>query len=196
MEADLLKIITKRQAPEIEFAALVNSFDKKLMEFNPVQKSFEIKKYFLNGGIKSVTKKLLNDKIVSETSLYEYTTKSGKIKKDFKGLYVFFHDKTPIYVGISKGVIGRILQHVKGHSHNTSTLAYTIGILRHQLLTGEKYIGARKEFDFKANVTPVKEFLLKQRIAFLPVQNTEELYLFEIYCAMQLQCFLNKFETH
>jgi hypothetical protein len=75
-------------------------------------------------------------------------------------------------------------------------LAYNIGLIRHQILNGEEYTGRRKEFDFNNNVTPAKDFLFKQKIAFLPIENSEELYLFEIFCAMKLGCWLNKFETH
>lgn len=126
----------------------------------------------------------------------DYKTKKGKVKKDFKGLYVFLNGDIPFYVGISKGVIGRIQQHLKGHSHNQSTLAYNIGLVRYQLMKGETYSGGRKHFDFKADVSPAKEFLLGQSLALLPMESDEEMYLFEIYCAMSLQCYLNKFETH
>jgi hypothetical protein len=196
LETTLLKTITKKQVYKTSFATIVKRFDKKLFNFNPIEKAFEIEKYFLKGGQVSVTERLLSDNLVSKNWLREYKTKNGKIKFDFKGLYVFVHSKTPIYVGISKGVIGRTLQHVKGHSHNTSTLAYNIGLIRYEIINGKKYVGGRKEFDFKAEVAPAKIFLLKQKIAFLPILNDEELYLFEIYCAMQLQCWLNKFETH
>jgi hypothetical protein len=196
LEATLLKTITKKQVYKTSFSDIIANFDKKLADFNPLENSFEIDKYFQKGGQVSITQKLIVDKRISKEWLREYTTKKGKIKTDFKGLYVFIHNITPIYVGISKGVIARIIQHVKGHSHNTSTLAYNIGLIRYEILNGEKYIGGRKQFDFKTDVTPAKDFLLKQKIAFLPISNDEELYLFEIYCAMQLQCWLNKFETH
>lgn len=197
LEKSLLEKIMHRQEHEISFADLVNSFEKKLADFNPVSNSFELAKYFKpkNGKVQ-VTKKLIEDGVIQKEWLREYKTKNGKLKKDFKGLYVFLSGDIPFYVGISKGVIGRIVQHLKGHSHYNSTLAYNISLHRHELLNGEKYTGKRNEFDFKSKVTPSKEFLLKQRIAVLPVKNDIELYLFEVYCAMQLQCSLNKFETH
>jgi hypothetical protein len=196
LEATLLETITKKQVYESSFSDLVKKFDEKLLDFDPVKNAFEVAKYFMKGGHVSVTKSLLSDNKISQGWLREYTTKNGNRKIDFKGLYVFVHKTTPIYVGISKGVIGRIIQHVKGHSHNTSTLAYNIGLIRYEIQKEEKYIGGRKEFDFETDVTPAKEFLLQQKIAFLPISNNEEMYLFEIFCAMQLQCWLNKFETH
>jgi len=196
IEEGLIEAIKKKQEYIKSFSEIVASFDKKLQDFNPVKNCFEIEKYFDNGGIVNVRKKLLGDGIVKDFWLREYKTKSGKVKLDFKGLYVYIHDETPIYVGISKGVISRTLQHLKGHSHHTSTLAYNIGLIRYQIQHTEEYSGHRKKFDFKINVVPAKEFLLKQKIAFIPIEDDQEMYLFEIYCAMNLQCWLNKFETH
>lgn len=197
LETQLLKLIIQKQVYKTSFKDLVASFETKLAQFDPPSRSFELKNYFLGKeGQVGITRHLLADRLIEEKWLRQYETKKGKVKKDFKGLYVFLHGDTPFYVGISKGVIGRIQQHLKGHSHNQSTLAYNIGLLRYEILKGEKYAGGRKHFDFKADVTPAKEFLLKQRLAFLPIENDEEMYLFEIYCAMSLQCWLNKFETH
>ena len=196
-EEDLIKKITEGQVYKTSFNDIVSGFETKLAEFNPINNCFEINKYFGNkGGIATARKKLVDDGIIKKSWLREYYTRSGKIKIDFKGLYIYIYEDTPIYVGISKGVIGRTLQHLKGHSHNTSSLAFNISLMRYEIQNGKQYNGHRKKFDFKTDVTPSKEFLLKQKIAFIPITNDVELYLFEIYCAMKLQCLLNKFETH
>ncbi len=196
-ENQILDTIKQKRICSATFEDLIKGFDKKLADFNPIVNCFEIEKYFGAGNGPSTTiKKLLCDRKIEPTWLREYMTKKGKTKNDFKGIYVFIHDKTPIYVGISKGVIGRILQHTKGHSHNTSTLAYNIGLIRYNIINRVEYSGGRKELNFETEVAPVKEFLMKQKIAFLPINNNEELYLFEIYVAMKLQTWLNKFETH
>ncbi len=144
----------------------------------------------------AATKKLFADGRIKSEWLRDYKTKKGKIKKVFKGLYIFINDNSPFYVAISKGVIGRLFQHTKGHNLNNSTLTYNIGLIRHEFLTGQKHTGDRKELNFKTEVEPVKEFLLLQKIASLPIDNHEELYLFEIFYSLKLQTFLNKFETH
>ncbi len=195
-----IKILTaikaKRTFPK-SFSDLVKDFDTKFANFDPTANCFEIGNYFGAGiGQVAATKKLIADGKIKSEWLREYQTKKGKTKNDFMGLYVFVNDNSPFYVGISKGVIGRIFQHTKGHNHNTSTLAYNIGLIRYELLTGQKHLGDRKELNFKTEVEPVKEFLLRQKIALLPIDNHEELYLFEIFCSMKLQTFLNKFETH
>ena len=197
LEIQILEEIRGRRDFTKSFSDLVNSFETKFNNFDPVSNSFEIGKYFGSGiGQVAATKKLIADGKIKSEWLRNYQTKKGKTKNDFMGLYVFVNDDLPFYVGISKGVIGRIFQHIKGHSHNTSTLAYNIGLIRFKLLTGQQHMGSRKELNFRSEVHPVKEFLLKQKIALLPIDNHEELYLFEIFCSMKLQTVLNKFETH
>lgn len=197
LEHTLLENLLQKQNYGKSFSEIVNNFEEKLASFDPVNNCIEIEKYFNTGnGLASIRKKLLDDHIFKSEDIYTYKTKSGKNKTDVKGLYVFVHESEPIYVGISRGLIHRTLQHLRGKSHNTSTLAYNIGLIRHKISQGEEYTGGRKDFDFNNNVTPAKVFLFKQKIAFLPIENSEELYLFEIFCAMKLGCWLNKFETH
>lgn len=194
------KILAAIKAPRTylkSFSDLVKDFETKFSNFDPLSNCFDIDNYFgIGKGQVTATKKLIADGKIKEEWLTEYITKKGKVKKDFIGLYVFINESSAFYIGISKGVIGRISQHVKGHSHHTSTLAYNIGIISSEIMTGQKYNGKRKEFKFKAEVEPIKKFLLKQKIALFPIDNHEELYLFEIFCSMKLQTFLNKFETH
>jgi len=199
LEHTLLETLLKKSVYRKSFSDIVNNFEEKLASFDPVNNCIEIEKYFnsnAGNGLASIQKKLLDDNVFKSEDIYTYKTKGGKNKTDVKGLYVFVHENEPIYVGISRGLVHRTLQHLRGKSHNTSTLAYNIGLIRHRIAQGEEYTGGRKDFDFNNNVTPAKDFLLKQKIAFLPIQNSEELYLFEIFCAMKLGCWLNKFETH
>jgi hypothetical protein len=188
----------KRSAQHPEtFHELTNNFEKKLDEFNPTQNCMRIKEFFgVDMGQVNATRALLQHQKIEENWLRDYSTKKGNIKSDFKGLYVFLHDNTPFYIGISKGVIGRILQHVKGTNHNSAPLAYNIAVKQSEFLTKEKYLGSRNDFDFKKEAKPVQEFLLNQQIAFLNIENDEELYLFEVYCSMKFSTDLNKFETH
>lgn len=184
------------QHPET-FHMLTNNFEKKLDEFNPTQNCMPIKDFFgVDMGPINATTALLQHQKIEENWLRDYSTKKGKTKRDFKGLYVFLNDNTPFYIGISKGVIGRILQHLKGNNHNSAPLAYNMALKRSEFITKDKYIGYRKDFDFKKEAKPVQEFLLNQQIAFLNIQNDEELYLFEVYCSMKFSTVLNKFETH
>lgn len=197
IENKIIASICKKQIGKMLFEEIVKGFEQKSNDFDPVKNCFEIEKYFgLGKGMSTSLKLLIKNGIVNREWLREYETINGNSKIDFKGLYVFIHKDRPFYVGISKGVIGRITQHVKGKNHNTSTLAYKIGLIRYKIVNGFEFAGKRKELDFQNEVEPVKSFLLKQRIVFIPIDNDEELSLFEIYCSMELGTLLNSFETH
>lgn len=197
IEHAVIKIITKKKYYTKSFNHITNNFENKLNGFNPVNNCFDIKKYFGRGiGDKTTKELLIKDDVIKREWLNKYKTKYGNIKSDIKGLYIFVHKNVPFYVGISKCLIRRISQHVKGKTHNTSTLAFNIGLLKYKIDNNKSFNGKRDDFNFVSEVEPVKEFLLKQSIAILPINNDEELALFEIYCAMELGTALNTFETH
>jgi hypothetical protein len=193
-EQEIIKQITEPRKISKTFKNIVEGFESKFDSFNPVGNCFEINCYFGEKLGKTTAKEMLiNDKKIKKEWL--------KGTSDFMGIYVFvhespLHERFPFYVGISQGVIGRIIQHTKGHSHNTASLAYKIGLIRYKLLNGKEYNGNRKDFNFETEVEPVKDFLLRQRIALFPINNPVELYLFETYCSMRLNTYLNNFETH
>lgn len=180
----LSQIKFKRKKYPQTFSQLVKEFPKKLKSFNYKQEAIEIETYFGEGkGLVTALKLLYQDKFI-------------KSERDFKGLYVYLDKGNPFYVGISKGVVKRTLQHTKGHNHQTSSLAYRIGQINYQHKTGNQWTGTRDEFDFKAYCGDAKEFLRGKQIAFLSIEDNTELYLFEVYCAMELGTEMNTFETH
>ena len=67
-------------------------------------------------------------------------------KEQFKGLYVFYINNTAIYVGISKNIRSRIMQHVNGAQHSTSTFAYKIAKIIFEEDEGKVYKGTKKDF--------------------------------------------------
>ncbi len=194
IQAKVVKSILKKRDTSKSFEDIVNGFEKKMYELNPVKNSFEIEKYFGEGKGKIIAKKLLKEDNKLKDDWFKI--KDGKQEEDFKGLYVFIHNDKPFYVGISKRVINRIIQHVRGNSHNKATLAYKMGLIHFKERKGYEYNGKRKDFDFENEVEPIKEFLMKQKIAFIGIDNDDELALFEIYCSMKLGTYLNTFETH
>ena len=168
---------------------MVNGFGEKLMNNNFLEKAIEINEYFGKGmGNASARTKLLQNKII----MRDWLDFSG----DFKGLYIFLHNNKPFYFGISQGVIDRVLQHIKGYNHNQATLAFNMGLIYYKLINNNDYVGKREDFEFKKYVNPMKEFLLKQKIAFININDGDELALFEIYCSIKYKTILNSFETH
>ena len=53
------------------------------------------------------------------------------LEQDPSACYVLMDKKRPVYVGISRGVIQRLLDHVKGADHMVATLAYMIAAKQH-----------------------------------------------------------------
>lgn len=117
------------------------------------------------------------------------------IKSDFSGCYVLIENETPFYVGISRSVISRLLQHVKGTTHFDASLAYRIANthLEHDLSRGN----AMQTQEMQIQFNKAKEQISKMHVAFIEIKNDLEVYLFEAYCSMELDTKdWNTFATH
>lgn len=113
-------------------------------------------------------------------------------QKNFRGIYVWYHQDRPFYVGISKGVLGRLNQHMKGRAHFDASMAFKIARTLY-----DEYDGPRADFDPRCEkIYRVQTWLSNQKVAVLPVSDHDQLALFEIYCSMHLKTVLNTFETH
>ncbi|MGV0831347.1 hypothetical protein ACTS9D_03830 [Empedobacter brevis] len=196
-EIYLKEVIRKERDLSVSFHELVNKFEGKIEKYDFEKNSILIQDYFsLGSGQKTIIKRLISEGKLNREYCRDYLTKKENKKYDFKGIYFFLLNNKPFYIGISKGVIGRICQHVKGQNHNTSSLAYKLGLLRYEYKNNKKHLGTRKELNFVNEVEPVKKFLLKQKVAWINVENDEELYLFEIFCSMKFKTTFNDFQTH
>ncbi len=101
----------------------------------------------------------------------------------------------PFYVGISRGVVGRLRQHGKGSTHFDASLAYRMACekVHHEMTRDE----AMKDPTFRQAFDGAQQLLRDSNVAFVEIANPLELYLFEVYCAMELNtCEWNTFETH
>ncbi len=114
---------------------------------------------------------------------------------DFPGCYVFLDLGIPVYVGISRGVIKRLIQHLNYDSHYSASLVYR--------MTSEEYPHemkrdqAMKDNQFRAAFFAVQSRLRQMTVAFIEIENDLELYLFEVYAAMKLDTDKwNTFRTH
>ena len=114
---------------------------------------------------------------------------------DFAGCYVLMHKDKAFYVGISRGVIGRLRQHGTGRTHFDASLAYRMALERvpHQMTRS----AAMEHEPFRQAFDEAKRLLIGSNVAFIEIPNALELYLFEAYCAMELDtCRWNTFRTH
>lgn len=121
------------------------------------------------------------------------------LQKDFSGCYVLVEEAAPIYVGISRGVIGRLRQHAYGKTHFDASLAFRIAMERHpdRTISNLTRSEAMQEPLFGTSFSEAQEYLRSLRVAFIEVLNPLELYVFEPYCAIELDTYQwNSFETH
>ena len=115
--------------------------------------------------------------------------------EDFPGCYVLIERGKPVYVGISRGVVKRLLQHAKGATHYDASLAYRMAKSRrgHELTRSE----AMEQQHFKDAFQRAKKRILRMSVAFTEIDSAVELHLFEVYCAMKLDTSKwNTFRTH
>lgn len=117
------------------------------------------------------------------------------VSKDFSGCYVLLDAGRPIYVGISRSVLQRLRQHVRGTSHFDASLAYRIAASRQP--HNQTRSAAMADTVFQAGFREAQAYLRGLQVAFLEIDNPLELYLLEAFAAMELNtCDWNTFETH
>jgi hypothetical protein len=124
-----------------------------------------------------------------------FLTKQLGLKGDFSGCYVLVDAGTPIYVGISRTVIGRLRQHVFGKTHSDASLAYLMATKKapHEVTRSQ----AMRDMGFKTAFDDAQAYLRSLTCATIAIENPLELYLFEAFCAMELDTAQwNTFVTH
>jgi hypothetical protein len=116
-------------------------------------------------------------------------------REDFSGCYVLIQEGKPFYVGISRTVIQGLRQHVMGTTHFDASLAYRMATDKtgHEMKRAE----AMRDTAFRTAFAEAQGLLRGCSVAFVEIENPLELYLFEAYCAMELNtCEWNTFRTH
>lgn len=125
--------------------------------------------------------------------------KEFELPQDFSGCYILQENGTPIYVGISRGVIGRLRQHVFGKTHLDASLAFRIAMKKHPDETIAKLTRSNAMLDplFGTSFAEAQAYLRSLQVACIAIENPLELYVFEPYCALKLDTHQwNSFKTH
>ena len=118
-----------------------------------------------------------------------------EIPKDFSGCYVFSESSNPIYVGISRGVLARVRQHMLGRTHFDATLAYAMA-QRRCPTKGQRSVVMADEC-FKAAFSEAQAYLQSLYVSAIQIENPLELHIFESFAAMALGTSeWNTFRTH
>lgn len=121
------------------------------------------------------------------------------VTQDFSGCYVLQENMKPVYVGISRGVIGRLRQHVFGKTHFDASLAFRIAMAKHPDPTIAKLTRSKAMLDplFGTSFAEAQTYLRSLQVACIAIENPLELYVFEPYCALKLDTYQwNSFKTH
>jgi predicted GIY-YIG superfamily endonuclease len=122
--------------------------------------------------------------------------------KDFSGCYLILDGSKPMYVGISRRVVHRLQAHCKGNSHFSATLAYSMakGKLSQGSVGEPREMtrdAAMKDVALREAFNTAKQVLRNCNVAFIEIPNPVELYLFEVYAALEFDTGeWNTFRTH
>ena len=114
---------------------------------------------------------------------------------DFSGCYVLVEKSVPFYVGISRKVVSRLTQHIKGKTHSDASLAYAMACrcCEHSMRRAK----AMADEAFLAAFEQERARIRNMDVAAIEIENPVELYLFEVYAALELRTALhNTFRTH
>ena len=118
-----------------------------------------------------------------------------------KGVYVFFEDNKPIYVGRSNRLKNRLKEHSqKSSDHFSATLAFRIAKNTTSTLQRKHGKQTNKQLmddsEFVKEFSAAKERISRAKIRFIGIEDQIEQAMFEIYASLVLGTELNDFCTH
>jgi len=150
----------------------------------------------------------LRERMAAPTPLSDFSIKGRGVAAlkeqlglagDPRGCYVLMEGDRPVYVGISKHLVARLMEHVRGTDHLTATLVYRVAAMRNP--HGMTAANAMKDEAFLRKFDEARSYLRDLNVAFVEIDNPLELYVFEPYCALELDTSFdaggwNSFDTH
>lgn len=117
------------------------------------------------------------------------------LQSDFSGCYLLLDETGPIYVGISRKVLSRLRQHLRGKTHFDASLVYAIAQRRCPTSGHRNHVMQQEAF--QSAFSEAQLYLRSLRVAFVDIENALELYVFEAYAAMHFGTHeWNTFRTH
>ena len=117
-----------------------------------------------------------------------------------KGVYCFYEDGKPLYVGRTRNIRKRVLQHrrLRGR-HNSAAFAFNIAKKDfEENHSSEKLsrVELSKDPEFDRLFTEAKERVRKMSVRFVEIKNPIEQTIFEVYAHIKLGTPFNDFDTH
>lgn len=122
-----------------------------------------------------------------------------------RGIYVFYEDNKPIYVGRSKNLRQRFRQHGQPSSdHHSATFAFMIakqdaeknGVKMKKNGKNKTRKELQDDDHFSPNFINAKKRVSDMQVQVIPMEDAIEQTLFEVYAALELNTEYNKWDTH
>jgi hypothetical protein len=181
----------KGEAFPTDIAALVSSIHSKCISCLSSITGFTIKQMFER-------RKSDGDIILRKDFVGRYEALVNQPKREVRGLYIFSNKRDhPFYVGISSTVKRRLRQHFFGDTHNQATLAFMMATNELRERMGKSFEGLRGAFPFHEYRPHIQAKLhASTTIRVIPIADSFELALSEIYYSCYFGCKWNSFETH
>jgi predicted GIY-YIG superfamily endonuclease len=147
------------------------------------------------------------DEIIAEMKvLFEILEVSGIFTRENvrklpqKGIYVFYEGQKPIYVGRSRNIPSRVLNHGRQSAgHNSATFAFLLAKERARSLGLEIKLtrsALEKDPQFSQLYAEQKRRVAKMDIKAVEIKDPEVQAIFEIYASKELKTPYNDFDTH
>ncbi len=138
--------------------------------------------------------------LMKKLSASPFQTRSETKNLPEKGIYVFYEDGKPIYVGRSRNLRQRILNHSRPSSpHNSASFAFLLtrektGCLRHKDSRFRACL--EKDPQFAKVFKEQKARISRMKIKAVEIEDPNTQAIFEIYCSEKLRTPYNDFDTH
>ena len=143
------------------------------------------------------TMPMLLEKLQSSPAL----SREGLPELPSRGIYVFYEDGKPIYVGRSKRMRTRLLEHSRPSSgHTSATFAFILAQEKTKKQGLDVESMQRKQLEntpkFQELYRRAKDRVSRMTIRVVQVDDPIEQTVFEVYAALALETPYNVFETH
>lgn len=117
-----------------------------------------------------------------------------------KGIYVFFEEGQPLYVGRSDSMKNRIQQHSRPSSgHNSASFAFILAkeiVKKSGTDVTQSREGLEQDPVFGRIYLTMKERVWKMQIRVVSIEDPIEQTFFEVYAALELKTPYNEWGTH
>ena len=130
----------------------------------------------------------------------EFLSRGDARKLPKKGVYVFYEDSKPMYIGRSRRLPKRMLIHGRCCSkHNAASFAFLLAKEKAQK-RGLEIAMSRKKLQRDSQFSKIyineKKRVARMKIKAVSIENPETQAIFEIYASKELCTKYNDFNTH